>query len=491
MRRRHFLRAAGLAAASAALPDLLHANPYAPLPAPRRAAVPVRIRGRVTAAGRGVDGVAVSDGLGITTTSADGSYTLVADASRPFVFISVPAGHRIPTSATGTAAHWRPIAPDRRGEQRADFALERSGPDDAHAFLLLADTQTQNAMEMGLLHAETVPDVQATVRALGDLPAFGVACGDIMYDDLALYPEYERAVAAMGVPFFQVVGNHDLDLKAPTAERAIVTFGTHFGPAYYSFDRGEVHYVVLEDVFWHGTGYIGHVGDAQLQWLATDLARVERGRTVVVFLHIPLLSTRATRNGDPPALWESVTNREAIYRLLEPYQAHALSGHTHEHEHPAEGGVRHHVHGTVCGAWWSGPICWDGTPNGYGVYEARGPELRWRYKSTGQPPGHQLRAYPAGADPKAPDEVVANVWDWTPEWTVAWYEDGDRRGLMARRPGKDPLSVELHTGPDKPPRRQWVEPTVTAHLFYARPSRAGSRITVEATDPWGRRYVTG
>ena len=31
----------------------------------------------------------------------------------------------------------------------------------------------------------------------------------------------------------------------------------------------------------------------------------------------------------------------------------------------------------------------------------------------------------------------------------------------------DPLSMELHTGPDLPPRRTWVEPYVTDHLFSA------------------------
>jgi len=37
----------------------------------------------------------------------------------------------------------------------------------------------------------------------------------------------------------------------------------------------------------------------------------------------------------------------------------------------------------VCGAWWSGDVCWDGAPNGYGVYDVRGEEVRWRYKGTG------------------------------------------------------------------------------------------------------------
>jgi len=45
----------------------------------------------------------------------------------------------------------------------------------------------------------------------------------------------------------------------------------------------------------------------------------------------------------------------------------------------------------------------------------------------------------------------------------------------------------LPTGPDLPPRRPWVEPITTAHLFNA-PARTGSELTVEATDRFGRVY---
>jgi hypothetical protein len=115
--------------------------------------------------------------------------------------------------------------------------------------------------------------------------------------------------------------------------------------------------------------------------------------------------------------------------------------------------------------------------------------VTWRYKSTGHDFDHQIRTYPRGANPEAPDEIVANVWDWDPEWQVVWYEGGDRRGTMARRVGLDPLSVELHTGPDLPPGRTWVEPVVTAHLFYA-PASLEADVVVEATDRFGRTYST-
>jgi 3',5'-cyclic AMP phosphodiesterase CpdA len=489
--RRSFLQASGAAALAGALPSRLFRDPFAP-PHARPLVDVVRVRGRVAAAGRGVANVAVSDGVSVVRTARDGTFTLLADRARPFVFASTPAGFATPTSATGTAAFFAPLAPDARGETTADFGLTRlDGSDDAHAFLVLADPQTQNMFEIGRLHAETVPDVRATVGALGGMPVFGVACGDIMYDDLSLFPEYERAVAAMGLPFYQVVGNHDLVYAARTDEGANATFSRHFGPAYYSFDRGEVHYVVLDDVFWYGNAYLGYLDARQLEWLRADLAGMEPGRTVVVFQHIPPLATGDLRNGaTTPGRGSSVMNREALYRLLEPYRATLISGHTHEHERHGEGGARHHVTGTVCGAWWSGDICWDGTPNGYGVYEVSGSELRWRYKATGRPDDHQLRVYDRGSDPKSPDDVIANVWDADDTWTVVWYENGERRGRMSRRLGFDPRAVAEQTGADKPPRRGWVEPVLTGHLYYA-PVTPGATVVVEATDGWGRVYTAG
>jgi hypothetical protein len=488
--RRSFLKHAVSGAAVMALPKVLHAAPHS---APSHTAGPasaVRIRGQVRSGGRGLARVAITDGFNVTDTAADGTFELISSAEREFVSISLPAGYRIPTNATGTARFYEPITQDSGGEATAEFDLERlNGPDENHSLFLLADIQTEDMDELNWFHEQTVPDIQGVVRSLDNTPALGIACGDIMFNHLELYPEYERAVSRMGIPFFQVVGNHDMDFSARTDEGSTATFSRHFGPRYYSFNRGSVHYVVLDDVFWYGSGYLGYIDADQLAWLAADLQRVEAGGTVIVVAHIPVLGSRHTREGQrSPAIGSAVTNRDGLYRLLQPFEAHILTGHTHESEHLFEHGVHEHVNGAVCGAWWSGPICGDGTPSGFSVYEVRGSEVAWRYKSTGHGFEHQMRSYPRGADPQAPDEIVVNVWDWDPAWEVVWYEGGDRRGAMARRVGLDPLSVELHTGPDLPPRRTWVEPYPTGHLFYSPAPADASGIHVEATDRFGRVY---
>ena len=490
MNRRSFLSKASAAAALSTLPII--SNPYAPFNIARTQATPVRVRGVVRSAGKGLVDVAVTDGLSITRTGSDGTFELVSNNRQPFVYITTPGGYEIGRNPTGTAKFYQAITANESSEAEAVFELAQLAQRDTdHAFLVWADTQTENTFETELLHAETVPDAQKTVERLGDREIFGVGCGDIMFDDLTLYPEYERAVQLVGVPFFQVVGNHDLDFDSPADLGSTNTFNQHFGPRYYSFDRGVAHYIVLDDVLWHSSGYIGYLDDDQLLWLERDLQGVEAGRPVIVFAHIPGFSTRFRRNGENrPSVSSSMTNRERLYQLLEPYEAHLISGHTHENEHVFEGGIHEHVHGAVCGAWWSGPICYDGTPNGYGVYEVQGEQVTWSYKSTGYDPGYQMRVYDKGADPNAPNEIVANIWDADPEWRIEWYEDGIRKGRMANRIGLDPRSVELHTGSEAPERRTWVEPVRTNHLFYAPVSPETQEVRIEATDRFGRTYTT-
>ncbi len=486
--RREFLAtgAAGTALLTRGFGQATAQEDVAELPAPWH---PIRIRGRIATARSGIQGVAISDGVSVTSSGPDGAFELVSHSGRRHVFFSVPSGYALPRNTSGTARFYAPLNDGKSGEASMFFQLQEiTEPEDDHLFFLLADPQTEDAGEMQRFLDETVPDVSATRALWPDLQAFGIGCGDLMWDNLELFPQYEEAVRRMEIPFFQVVGNHDLDLKATTHEESSRTFQDHFGPDYYSFNRGAVHYVVLNDVFWHGRSYIGYVGEEQLKWLEADLNLVEPGRTVVVALHIPLQSTAGARGGDPTALRTNVQNRERLYRMLEPYNVHVLSGHTHECEHIQQGNVMEHVHGAVCGAWWTGPVCYDGAPCGYGIYEVRGEEVRWQYKATGRPLSEQLSVYARGADSGAPQEVVANVWNWDPAWEVVWYEDGERRGEMSRRRGQDPEARQLYLGPELPEKRPWVDPVAVDHLFYAPVSPQTRRITIEATDRFGHTF---
>ncbi|HCR48959.1 MAG TPA: metallophosphoesterase, partial [Bacteroidetes bacterium] len=263
MNRRRFLKQSAWAIPALAIPEWILSDPYRPLPMNTLPFTPVRIRGAVQSNGKGIPHVAVTDGISVVTTDAKGTFTLISTSNQPFVYVSIPAGYKIPQNATGTARFYQPIRSDNKGEMTALFTLQ---PEDvsqeSHRFLALGDVQTQNKYETARFLNETIPDIQQTLNT--GMAAFGVSVGDIMFDDLSLYPDYEAGVQKTGIPFFQVMGNHDLDFDGFTDESSTRTFTRHFGPTYYSFNRGAVHYVVLEDVMWVKSGYLGYIHQEQL-----------------------------------------------------------------------------------------------------------------------------------------------------------------------------------------------------------------------------------
>lgn len=450
---------------------------------------PVSLSGRVRSGGKGIAGVAVTDGINVTLTDVKGAYTLASNGTAEFVYISIPRGYEFP-SEKGITRFYKKIIP-QGGKFNADFELQKlSGDDTKHAFIVWADPQIQNKEDAALLKSQSVPDAHRLVSGY-KIPVHGIGCGDLVWDKFDLFSDYQEAIGNVGAPFFQVIGNHDMDVDARTDDFSSQTFKGLFGPTYYSFNRGEVHYVVLDDVFFIGTAkkYIGYIPEHQFAWLEQDLANVKPGTTVVVSLHIPVnTGTKRREKLSEDPIGGVVANRRELYRMLKPYKAHIMSGHTHFNEKVFEGDIIEHVHGTVCGAWWTGPICHDGTPNGYGVYEVNGGDVQWYYKSVGHAKEHQFNLYPVGSVKEKPDAFAVNVWNWDPSWRVEWFEDGKAMGELQREIACDPLSVELHAGADKPVKRGWVEPLLTDHMFFASPSAEAKKITIQVTDRFKNIY---
>lgn len=491
-KRREFLKSFGLAGLGVGLSlNVLEAKPTSE--GKDNELSVVKVKGKVRSAGKGVEGVVVTDGINVTVTDNRGRYVLESNRTAEFVYISIPRGYAF-THQKGITQFYKRIE-ERNGRCKADFALQKNSVDDTkHAFVVWADPQIQTEEDAVLLKTQSAPDTQLLVNRYGkEMLVHGIGCGDLVWDRFERFDDYKEALGMTGIPFFQVIGNHDMDLDARTDDLSTRTFKNLFGPTYYSFNRGAVHYVVLDDVFFIGAAkkYIGYIPEHQFKWLEKDLAHVPPGSTVVVSVHIPVNTGAKRRNAlNEEPIGGVVANRKELYRILEPYKAHIMSGHTHCNEKVLEGdNIIEHVHGTVCGAWWTGPICFDGTPNGYGVYEVNGSHIEWYYKSVGYERDHQFRVYPVGAVKEKPDHFSVNVWNWDPAWQVEWFEDGKPMGALTREVALDPLSVELHSGLENPSKRGWVEPVLTDHIFFAKPSGATQKIMVRVTDRFKNTYT--
>ena len=432
------------------------------------------IKGKVKSGGKGIPGVVVSDGYSVVTTDAKGHYEITLHAEAICVFVSTPAGYAF-NHENGISRHYIPLS--NLKPRAADFELERLKQDDEqHRFIIWADPQVKNKKDVEKLMTESVPDVQRLVAAAGAGTLFhGIAVGDIVWDELNLFEAHNKAVEQMGIPFFQCLGNHDMDYNKGDDAVSDNSFQAAYGPTWYSFNRGKAHYVVLDDVRYLGKEreYDGYITQQQLDWLKKDLSFVPNDHLIILCLHIPVHS--------------GVKNNQDLYAVLGNRNVHIMSGHTHYNVNDIKGTVYEHNHGTVCGAWWTGPICGDGTPCGYGVYTVNGTALSWYYQSVGLPENYQLKIF-TNNKPDQPKEMLVNIWNYDPAWKTEYFIDGVSQGALNQIEGFDPDAYATMLGPDLPKPRGFAEPKSTNHLFKGMIKTPGKEITVIATDRFGKAY---
>lgn len=229
-------------------------------------------------AGNPVADAVVSDGYSVVATDDDGVYQIVRNNNAKHVFISVPAGYEIPLqqgygSYQGTYQAANSITGSSTKPYRADFKLKRMTQSDRHFVLFgLGDPQPDNDEHIQRFRTEAVPDVK-TIRSRYPIPAVGVALGDILgKGDARTFTSMKSALGETDVPFFTTIGNHDKSSVDYTGE----TYSDVLGPRWYSFNRGDVHFVAMDNIIFSGEDYTGGFTDEQMAWLEKDLSFVPK-----------------------------------------------------------------------------------------------------------------------------------------------------------------------------------------------------------------------
>ena len=345
----------------------------------------------------GIAGVLVSNGLEVVQTGADGTYELPAYEDMN-LFITKPAGYTTPVSADMVPQfsyiHKVAGSPNLRFggieatgplPQAINFPLIEDGTGSMFSCLVFGDAQPYSNTEIGYVR-ETAGNMLA--KRDNSSTECLIFAGDVMGDDLSLYPRFKAIIAVGGVPQYFVGGNHDLDFDAPTDQHSFDTFRREWGPEYYSYDIGDVHFVVLDNVRYPCNGvdlhpfcaadakatYNGVITGRQLDWLKNDLALVPEGKLIVLAAHIPFVTFT-----DNTAAKHQTDNLQALYDILGDRKVLTLSGHTHTTENiePGEeyagwaentgtGPSKFHqiVTGALSGSWWAGDLNAQGVPEG-------------------------------------------------------------------------------------------------------------------------------
>ena len=237
--------------------------------------------------GNPVPGVVVSDGYGCVTTDANGVYQMERYKKARFVHYSTPAGYAVNTSADNYPLFYSEIV-HKNIADRHDFVLTPlPAPESDFTLVCIADPQCATTAEISRYVNETIPDVETTVdgyKAKGT-PVYGITLGDIVFDTPDLWSNMKESMANRNLPIFQTIGNHDHLQTETSDDNAAANFETQFGPRNYSFNRGDVHIVSMDNVLYEGKKK--YKGGKQLEWLRQDLSHVDKDKLVIFCAHIP------------------------------------------------------------------------------------------------------------------------------------------------------------------------------------------------------------
>lgn len=447
------------------------------------------VSGTVTCGKKPLAGVVVSDGFNCTSTDDKGRYTLQKNDLATNITVSTPAGYLPAVDQYNRPMFFIPV---EEGRSDYSFSLVKNKKNDKkHVFMTQADIQVVNEDEL-CLYDEQVADAKEHFKQFKDRDIFAIDCGDVVGDHPELYQSSLRHRAGFGHPVYITNGNHDMQYYVPTHERSKERFEKNIGPTNYSFNRGDVHYIAIDNVFYIGRDYfyMGYVDENTFDWLRQDLSYIPEGSTVVMFMHIPLAFSPEQQPFayNSSSLSKQTVNARHLIEMMKPYNTHFITGHMHT-THNVEYSDRAYEHNTpgACGMWWDIDLCADGTPQGYGVYEVDGPEIKWYFKSKKHDKDYQMRVFAPGAVADHPSDIVANVWNADSKWRIEWLEDGKVMGEMTQYEGKDPLVIE-RTADRSKIRYSWIGPHSTTHIYRATPVNPAAKLSVRATDRFGNVY---
>ena len=445
------------------------------------------IKGTVECNGKGVAKVVVTDGESFTLTDDKGRYELESSVDNGLVYITIPAGYSV-ESKSSVPQFW---LTKEEGRKTYDFELIQKAQDDTHhGFVVVADPQIWHKKEFPAL-GEGMADIRQTVEGY-DIPFHGSCCGDVISYDHTFYPKYNEVAATAGVDFFSTPGNHDMTLYSRSHETSTRLWEQTFGPVCYSFNVGKAHYVVLNDNFYIGRDYfyIGYLDERQFAWLEQDLKYMDKDAVLFIILHIPTTCEESDRKQfSYNNIANVMTNAPQLHRMLEPYNAHILSGHTHTtYNQIITDKLYEHVIPALSGAWWQGTLCTDGTPRGYGVFEVDGTAVKWYYKSTGEDADHQMVVYEGADYTQFAGSVVANVWASDDNWTIEAQFDDGKWQTMERFTAYDPAAQAMYADREKLDH-PYVYPTPADHFFRIATPEGASKCVVRAVDSFGREYT--
>lgn len=470
----------------------------------------------------GIANVSVSNGRDVVLTDKQGKYKLPVGNDN-IIFVSKPSGYKVSVDENNLPQFYyiykpqgspklkyKGVLPTGNLPKSVDFALTPTTENEKFSILVFGDPQVTNLEEVDFFTRGIMNEVAGIKNT-----AFGLSLGDLAFDNLNMFAPYKKAVSKAGIPWYNVLGNHDMNKDVKADSLSDESFEANFGPANYSFNYGNVHFIIFDNIIHpdpagKNNNLIGLRKD-QFDFIENDLKQVPKDKLIVLAMHVPL--SRRTEDTAPEY-------SRKLFNLLAGFpHTLSLSAHTHIQYHEfftKEDGWKqdkphHHYNvGTTSGNWYSGELnekgipvskMADGTEKGYAKINFSDTNYTIDYKVAGKPDDYQMGIWMPQIieqDEKVSGWLYVNFFIGCESDKMEYRIDGSKWKKMDLRQDYDPSYLNsmlkwdttdtLLSGKRRPGRAGEC-----SHLWWARLDSslpAGEhKVEIKATDMFGRTFT--
>lgn len=502
------------------------------------------VKGRVTAGGRPLAGVQVSDGRQIVLTNACGRYRMVTDKADSVVFITTPSGYRAEMLDAIRPGFWQLLTKEPGKTEVHDFKLVPENQD-KYGIIFISDCHFANdpsRNDLERFKSDVLPVIRNEYdKAAAKGAVYTVNLGDFAHDrywyDFG-FNEYkaEQFLAEAGYPspVYSVTGNHDNDgAVAGLGERTDFVSAWNYrhtwGPACYSVNIGGDHWIFMDSVEYLNEGepdakhkningkrnYNCRFLEKDLDWLRADLKYVSPDTRVFFCCHVPVVNDAS----------KSEVLQEGQAELLEDIfnafpKVYMFSGHTHKHINTDMGRFtrfKQFIFAATSGSMWQNPEGWqpigsDSCNQSFNVMDCSESEPSPRYVAVNGST-RMMRIYDINkvgefyrndpqcrifhklypdrswyADPRFKNMIYVNYWGYAPGQKVEMFEDG-KPLKVSKSKLDEPLYVITYITPrlddSSTASKSNLKDRRTPHSFVATAMSATAPVLVRVTGPDG------
>lgn len=334
--------------------------------------------------------IPVSNGCEVVLTDKKGCFQLPVNSGEavfaipPSSFVRSDVVSKVKNSGFYTVADSLPLT--------CTIPLIREVNPSSFRLALIGDVQVDDEQQLAYTQATFMQD-----RLNGKKADLYLMMGDLVNEKPELQLPVRSMLEQLEAPVWTVYGNHDRNLKYGNAQKD--WFTRQLGMTDYAFNRGNVHFIILNNVQPKGKmGYEGGLTDRQLEFVSNDLKQIKSGQHVVVAMHIPLDETK---------------RGEELVRLLEPFSCITfLTAHLHTtgrliHTDSKGRSFQEILSGAVCGSWWTGErddrqipsgMMQCGSPRNYYLADFSGSTIAVTFKGVNQDVSRQMNLWIQGTD---------------------------------------------------------------------------------------------